>query len=134
MFPQPDIRNEYYAIFASDMDDLKTSEIFTEHYIPFKRLLGKYNGKEETSYIANLKDMEHIASLSVIDNQESILFLSPEFKFGRKAKLIYKNNMSASPTDFTFVDTYFRDTDEFTAKSQDSYTYDPSTNTYYIVK
>ncbi len=119
-------RNQKYIIFASDYDLPSTIEFLQSKNINFKQLKGKYKGLEEDSFIVN-KDVEKLLK-SIIKNQESILELSEERYNGTRFATLEITRGERVPLG------YFTEAQEGDAKKQDGYTYDPTSNTYFIVK
>lgn len=118
--------NEQYIIFASDESDEYTEKHLKDCRIDYKKLVGRYKGEDETSYIINKR--EHPMIEPLIENQESILELSKIQSNGfRLAGLSLKHSVHVLLGSFTPV------TKE-EAEKQDAYTYDPSTDVYYIAK
>lgn len=129
---------ETYIIFASDLDYMDTTGLMENHGIRYKPLQGSYvmesTGEQiiENSYIINSRDLETIAGLGVIDNQESILHLSTGdfFQQGkRRASLVYYGKDKPS------IDLgYLTPVSEEEAKAKDYWTRDLTDNQYYITK
>lgn len=73
---------ETYTVFASDQTNSLTIQLLEAHNIGYQPLRGAYvmeaTGEQviEDSYIVNNRDLQEITDLGLIDNQESILFLS----------------------------------------------------------
>lgn len=113
---------ESYIIFASDLDQAETIKQLGT--IPHKVLQGMYKGVKETSYIVNLN--ERIEKLGLIDNQESILLLGMINENGNRDALLVMNGSE----DVDLGEFVHADMDQ--VKASDGYTYDPSTETYYV--
>ena len=88
-------------------------------------LVGCYKGQDERSYIIDAVDnsLDDILTFAKQYNQESILYLDNQ----RLATLIFDKDNSVSLGKFKGVS-------ESNATSRDAYTYNPSTNTYYIAE
>ena len=133
MFPVNNVANEAFVIFESDMPEPKTRAVLSNSNVPFKVLVGQYKGIESTAYIVNLKDGAATGDLTY--HQESVLVLEPVSENGlRKATLQYNpNSNSGIPEQIEYIG-YFKPVDEAYAKTKDSYTYDPTTNQYYVAE
>ena len=98
-----------------------------QEYIPnYDRLAvhGVYQGQHELSYIIEVDGNLHvIQELANKHNQECILYLDNQ----REAYLIFPDNSEE------YIGS-FKSASESYAKEQDNYTYNPQTDTYYIVE
>ena len=88
-------------------------------------VLGVYKGSSEKSIMVALNDytMDNVLTIAKLFNQESIL-ISDNFK----ASLIFLDGGN------NIVLGQLNEVSETEAKSNDSYTYIPSTNTYIVAK
>lgn len=86
-------------------------------------VLGVYKGSSEKSIMVTLNDytMDNVLTIAKLFNQESILISD------NKAYLLYLEGETVSLGGLVEVS-------EIEAKSNDSYTYIPSTNTYIVAK
>ena len=127
-----DPKGQQYTIFAADVFDQMARDYMHQAGVSFKELRGVYtmqsNGErvDETSFIINTKDLGKVSFL--IRDQEFILELGRErWDNTRSAALIFTNG--------GFKDLgVFRSVSEEYAKIQDNYTYDPSTDTYFVAE
>lgn len=121
-----DISKENYVIFASDITDKDTEIALKEMEVSYKKLQGNYKGEQETSFIVNRNDYPLCQILT--RNQKSILQLgSIESNGMRPAKLKFKGGSS-------LVLGFMEHVTKEEAEKSDSYTYDPSTETYFIAR
>lgn len=121
-----DISNENYVIFSSDEDDQTTIEFLKRFNVDFKKLHGKYNGEEETSFIVNKTQYPLCCMMTV--NQESILELSRIQNNGMRAAGLRFRDQSYIPLG------YLEHVTQKEALQAEAYTYDQSTETYFIAR
>lgn len=98
----------------------------TDAEISFKNLIGCYNGTMEYSFIVKADDFIHVEPWTA--NQESVLWLGHcDARDRRPAKLIYQTGYEES---LGLMQSCRRET----ALAQQSWTFDPSTNYYFICR
>lgn len=118
-----------YVIFCVGNNIRKASAFrywATSEGIGFKSLKGCYKGQTEDSFIIAADNLERVRPW--IKDQESILWLYPMVSAGRvPASLIYQDGKEVKLGDLVVVG--YKE-----ALKAASWTYDPSTNTYYICK
>ena len=127
-----DPKGQQYTIFAADVYDQMARDYMRQAGVSFKELRGVYTMQstgervDETSFIINTKDLGKVSFL--IEGQESILELGrARWDNTRSAALLFTNG--------SFLDLgLFHSVSEEYAKSQDNYTYDPSTDTYFVAE
>ena len=95
----------------------------------YKEVKGCYNGIKELSFVIKAKHRKLAEVNAILFGQKTILLLSDNKAHGlRKAALYYLFTK-------TRIDIgYFRSRIKKEALKHDNYTYDPSTDTYYIVE
>lgn len=121
-------RDETYMIFASNLSEFEVHKILSNMNLPYKKLHGKYNGKEETSYITNLAKGRDLVLTSVLDRQESVLVLGEVDTSGfRKAYL-------HTPDTSVYDIGYFKPVTKDYAEQQNGYTYDPTQDQYFVAE
>ena len=136
------ITNQYakdsYVIFASDESQEETLALLKYLNISHRRLLGCYTMKDtgekviEPSYIINANRLEHLKSLGIIDNQESILLLGAQDadkRAMRSASLVFMDD-SVSPIGLGYMKTI----SEEEALTSDNWTYDIANNRYFVAE
>ena len=122
----PNIDNENYIIFASDLPESDTEKYLQALEVNYKKLQGKYKGQEEISYIVNKQVFPLVRVLTV--QQESVLLLSMVQNNGmRAAGLVYKDGSYQALG-------YMEHVTKLDAENADGYTYDATTKTYYVAR
>lgn len=123
-----------FVLFALNLES-KALELKTlaDHGITkFKAVDGSYKGSKESAYLVPLGPLNGFDTLIKVHrlakefNQESIL----EVDVNRNAQLIYMDAKFQVPTKLG----KFQNVSKFEAIASDAYTFDPSTNYYYIAK
>jgi len=120
---------EYIIFSVSPGNEKRLAETLEQFQIGHKTLVGSYKGEQEPAWIVNVNNFPQIKNLNLVSDQESILKLG---KAGRGARL----------ATLQFLDDKTADIDlgrlvvvtEKTAKAQDAWTFDPSTEIYWIAK
>lgn len=100
-------------------------QILKDHGLVFKACLGSYKGKVSPSYLVVItkdSDLNICMNLAKTYNQESILYVTSD----RDAGLIYINSDEVESLG------KFKRVSKQDAESSDAYTYDLSTNQYYM--
>jgi len=119
---------ENYIIFSSHINLYTVEEILQSEGIGYKRLKGCYKNQTECAWIVNTNQAveNFLVFRSILSNQESVLLLGPtDARDRRPAALLYFRG------DLDYLGL-FQSVDKATALAQDAWTFDPSTNTYYI--
>jgi len=131
--------DERYVIVAIDRQTKLGKQVFEEwlksENINFKPLLGKYSGVIEYSYIINVRNWIKVRDSGFVSNQSAVLYLwSHAYGYAdygidaRKATLY--NTASGFGADLgPFVAINTSELDAF-----DDWSFDISTDTYYVVK
>lgn len=115
-----------FMIFSSH-DPSHALKTLLSHSIPVKELVGSYKGKEERSFISPAIRYGAIKNLGILAAQESVLFLNKLHRgLGRSAWLYY----IAEDRGVDLGD--FRAVSEDIAKASDGWTFDPSTDQYFV--
>ena len=126
MFPQLQIDNEKYLVFESDFSENRTRQILSDRKVPFKVVEGKYKSITNPAYIVNI--MSALKIVDLIENQDTVMELSPvNHKGTREATLVRKDFTEAHMGDFKPVSKEY-------AMAKESYTYDPTTNQYFVAE
>lgn len=103
-----------------------TINTLEDNKIPFKRLEGTYKGSaKETSFIINEQYSDKALEIAVAFNQDSVLLLDNHKHGLYKATLLYIDG-HLEPLG------YLRSVGKEIAESQQSYTFDPSQDKYFI--
>ena len=114
------------VIMAINTDSYTNDIKAIQEYIPKynrKALQGVYKGTSELAYLVEVNDnMDAIQAIASKHNQDCILYLDNQ----RNAYLVYPDNSQEHIG-------VFKSASKQLAEKQDSYTYNPETNTYYIV-
>ena len=97
----------------------------THNNIGYKCLIGSYKGLKENAFIVNAKHINDVRQW--FEDEESILLLGPLIKGKRKATLVYMDGITSKVElgDFNYTSKDY-------ALKQDAWTFDPSTNSYYV--
>lgn len=122
--------NASFVIFAAQpAEPHDVMGFFLEQRMPFKVLLGCYNGMRETSYCVPALCLPDIIDAGLLDEQDSILILN-EYSAeneGRKASIRYANGDIESIGYLVAVPT----TEALAAAG---WTFDPAQDKFFIVK
>ena len=123
-----DSSKQDYMIFSVGNTIEKDNE-FKEYCrtsrLGYKQVTGCYMGVEETAFIVNRK--HRYAIFPFIKDEESILALGPLVAGAREATLVY---MQLGRPDKSLG--MFRQCSKEYAKKQAAWTYDPTTDTYFV--
>lgn len=123
---------EEYIIFSVGNDIIKEHALMqfcAEKGIGCKPLFGMYNGQTERSFIVNSKF--YTDCFPWFRNEDCVLFLTP-YVPGEGARKAYLHGIRSTVPDK--VIGYFKETTKEYALTLDAWTYDPTTNKYYICK
>ena len=113
------------ALFEADI-------LKREGFLPFKPLVGMYEGKKEKSYlfplagwddIARESELARVKALAAKFNQKTVLVV-----YGDRSSALHPVSKAGKIKDFGV----FREVSEYTAKKNSAYTYDPATGKYYV--
>lgn len=100
-----------------------------QHNVDYKEVTGVYKGVREVSFLVDVTHLDIVVDIVKEHNQESILLLDKIGAHGlRKAMLYYPDS-----DDYDNIGWY-RSRSAGLATKHDSYTYDASTDTYYVVE
>jgi hypothetical protein len=97
--------------------------------IAYKEVVGCYKGIEETAFITSMDDAADYLPDYFVEDQESVLSLGPLIKGARSATLHFMDP-DVEPVSVGL----FRHASEKYARKQDAWTFDPSTNSYYVAE
>ncbi len=117
-----------YIIFCVGQDDEHIKEFIAwagKNGIPLKQLIGQYKGAREKSFITKYEYFDRVCEWTV--EEESVLLLDEPDFFGRRMATLVYGGHEAPAGEFTAVTA-------MEAMKEDSYTFDPLTETYYICK
>lgn len=126
--------SESYLVFCVGNDILRESTFkawAAEQCIGIKPLFGSYKGQSERSFIANRRFANELAPW--IEGQESVLYLSPLFRFGRlwgrrRAALLYLADGRHEDLGHLTTTTYEE------AMRRDCWTFDPTDGSYWVTE
>ena len=119
---------ETYVIFAALNHPRALARALDKWDIGHKKVHGCYKGEVEDALIINVKWFDAIRH--ALQGEESVLILGPAGRGGiRPATLSYLNQRIMPENLGYFVETTRED-----AHSRDAYTFDPTTNLYYICR
>lgn len=117
-----------YMIFSVG-NTIAKDNVFKEYCksenIGYKQLTGCYMGVEETAFIVNTK--HRFSVFDFTKDEESVLVLGPLVAGAREATLVY---MQLGRPDKSLG--MFRQCSKEYAKKQAAWTYDPTTDTYFV--
>lgn len=124
----------YVILSSSKIEELKA--FLENNGIGHKAVVGRYKGKLESSYIINARNLDEIqlAKAGFIDDQESILYLTPHsygyanYDEKNRVAILYFNSPSIPPRELGV----FRAVNQDKVKDND-YSYDPTINTFFMV-
>jgi hypothetical protein len=127
MFPEEDINHEQFVIFETHLTETETREELVRMMIPFKVVEGKYKGKVSPAFVVNHRHFARLGYLVV--TQESVLILSEVLNGGlRVAEIVDVSSGEAREIGF------FNPSTEVYAKSRENYTYDFTSNQYFVAE
>lgn len=106
--------------------DINVRALLNSEDIPFKEIKGRYRGFTEASYIVPFEYAPIILDIAEELEQQSVLILTNHKHGLYKARLKYIGNKEDEDIGF------LRSTDKDAALAQDSYSYRPDTDTYFI--
>lgn len=120
-----------FSVFKADRTDVQNGcrhavvhKHLTNHGVPFKEVDGQYGGEHEKSFLVGSSDYDLVYGLAQEYEQESILLVDED----RQATLRFVGDYTGESNDLhlgTFERTYH-------PKGRD-YTFDPSTNQYWVI-
>jgi hypothetical protein len=134
-----------YVIFSIDnVHDLHTLTKFTRYvdtlramgYLKgdFKTLIGSYKGSLEYCFLCDRVDFDkHVLSYGYVDDQESFLSLSYTSN-GRTAPRALAKLWHNNSGDGEYGFGEFKEATKSEAMDSDGWTYDPTSNKYFIVE
>ena len=98
--------------------------------ISYKKIFGCYHGQKEISFVTRAKHLINILEIEEVKTEESILLLGEyDARDRRKASLIFLHSQE-KPEPIG----WFRSTSKEVAVIKDNFSFDPSTDQYYIVE
>jgi hypothetical protein len=113
-----------YSIDENYINTIRMEKELKRSKIEFKALQGMYKGIHEESFAIDLKWLNEALALTQRFNQESVLIVDQD---GRATLKYLPTNLKP---DVNLG--YFIQVSESKAKTQDAYTYDMDSETYYI--
>lgn len=119
---------EEYFVFASSYHETIIKHFLKENRIGFKQLIGSYKGVTEDSYIVNKKWLKYIDQAGLLDGEESILLLGENLGCNRRRAKLHFLNALKPDEDIGIMRAVVKSE----ALVQDSWSYDPGTETYFV--
>jgi len=131
--------DERYVIVAIDRQTKLGKQVFEawlkSENIGFKPLLGKYKGTVEYSYIINVRNWIKVRDSGFVSNQTSVLYLwSHAYGFADYGIDARKATLYNTATGFGADLGPFVAINADELKDYDDWSFDISTDTYYVVK
>lgn len=121
--------NNQHVIFAAQPYLPETvMGYLLDNLIPFKVLLGRYKGENETSFIIEHSNLDRVKQAGFLNQQESILILSAAGSGPRTAKIVYLKD-EAEMSAGLFVPITKQEAD-----AEDGWTYEPFSNTFFTIR
>lgn len=122
--------NGSFVIFAAQPNAVHDVMSFlVENKIPFKVLLGSYNGERETSYCVPAEHFDTVIQAGLVAEQESILVLGHFNSSGlRKAEIVFLNGQETESVGF------FVNVEREEAFNQAGWTFDPMGEKFFTIK
>ena len=129
-----------HIIFASPLEPWAVEQYLHAWGIGHKRVNGVYKGTAEDAWVVNADYFRKLVIGGILRDEESVLVLSTfDSRDRRDAELWFLRG----PGELSMTDSIvcsveklgkFGSVTEAEAKSQESYTFDPETGTYYLAK
>lgn len=120
-----------FSVFNKDIDDLINHNsiklYLKENSIPFKELEGMYKGVWELSFLVPATFNELVDYWTTKFNQECYLLLTQHKHGVRKASFVYPSKTVEVGFFMSFDDEYVQ------TNNIKDWTFDPSTDTYYLI-
>lgn len=124
--------NGSFVIFAAQPNEPHdVMQFFVEHNVPFKVLLGSYNGERETAYCVPQEHFETVIQAGLVDEHESVLVLGQFNSYGlRKADILFLDGREATAESAGF----FVNTDRDSALKSNGWTFDPMGDKFFVIR
>jgi hypothetical protein len=122
--------NASFVIFSAEPNaPEKVMAFFVENKVPFKVLLGSYDGVHETSYCIPHQHFDSVIQAGLVEEQDSILVLAHFNSDGlRAAEVVYLDERKPEAVGF------FVNVDRDDALRSTSWTFDPMNDKFFVIR
>ncbi len=119
--------NPEAVIFASGWAPAQVMYFLLDNNIPHKVLLGSWEGTLEVSYLVPFDQYRNVVLGEITVGETCVLFLSKTTGLNYRHAVLRYDDGEEIPAG------KFRPASKFEAESQSGWTYDPQTQSYYVI-